>query len=112
MHSAANEGRLENEHPARGTRRTPMKDIHRAGQSYSTRRSFVQLATASALLSGGAPGASWSQSLQANIQPLVDPPNFGGRLLLDEATRRSVAVDNGGHVRRLPIAVLKAQSVD
>jgi cytokinin dehydrogenase len=89
-----------------------MKDIHRAGQSYSTRRSFVQLATASALLSGGAPGASWSQSLQANIQPLVDPPNFGGRLLLDEATRRSVAVDNGGHVRRLPIAVLKAQSVD
>jgi hypothetical protein len=89
-----------------------MKDIHRAGQSHSTRRSFVQLATASALLTGGAPGASWSQSLQANIRSLVDPPNFDGRLLFDEATRRSAAADNGGHVRRLPIAVLKAQSVD
>ena len=87
-----------------------MANAHRVRPSQTTRRSFVQLAAASVMLTGGAPKASWSQS--AGALSSVGLPTFEGQFLFDEATRRSVAVDNGGHVRRSPIAVLKAQSVD
>ena len=74
----------------------------------TTRRSFVRLAGAAALLAGGAEfNKPWAQSALAS-----DLPSLDGELLFDDAVRRANAVDNGRHVRRLPAAVLRPRSVD
>ena len=70
----------------------------------TTRRSFVKLAAAGVMLAGvGAPRNVRAQSLQ-------ELPPLDGQLLFDDAARQAAAVDYGGHVRRSPIAVLKARS--
>ena len=72
--------------------------------SQTTRRSFVKLAAAGAMLAGsGTLREIWAQSLQ-------DLPSLDGQLLFDDVARQAAAVDYGGHVRRSPIAVLKARS--
>jgi FAD/FMN-containing dehydrogenase len=80
-----------------------MKTNHHARPSRTTRRSFMKLAAGVMLTGGGAPRHARAQSLQ-------DLPALDGQLLFDDAARQGAAVDNGGHVRRSPIAVLKAQS--
>jgi cytokinin dehydrogenase len=89
-----------------------MQNAHRAKPSQTTRRSFVKLAAASVMLTGSSPTKKvWAQSLPAHTSPLDDLPTFDGQLIFDDAARRAVAADNGGHVSRSPIAVLKAKSV-
>ena len=79
-----------------------------------TRRSFVKLAAATALVStSGRANQAWSEPAPPWIgAKLGNAPLFDGELLVDEAARRSMAVDNGGYVRRMPFAVLRPKSVD
>jgi cytokinin dehydrogenase len=70
----------------------------------TTRRSFVKLATAGVMLAaGGAPNRTWAQSLR-------ELPPLDGQLIFDDAVRQAAGGDYGGHVRRSPMAVLKAGS--
>ncbi len=70
----------------------------------TTRRSFVKLAAAGVMLAGsGSPTKVRARSLQ-------DLPPLDGQLLFDDAARQAAGGDYGGHVRRSPIAVLKARS--
>jgi cytokinin dehydrogenase len=87
-----------------------MNSVHRARPNQATRRSFVKLAAASVMLTG-APKKAWAQSLPAPAAPLDDLPPLDGSLLFDDAARHAVASDNGGHVRRAPMAVLKPRSL-
>ena len=75
-----------------------------------TRRSFVKLAAATALIgaSGGANRALTQTG--TSVARLDSLPNFDGELLLDDAARRGAAFDNGGYVRRMPVAVLRPKS--
>ena len=78
----------------------------------TTRRSFVKLAAAGVMLAGSGPSQEvWAQSPPVRISPLDDLPALDGNLLFDDAARQAGAGDNGGHVRRSPIAVLKPRSV-
>jgi cytokinin dehydrogenase len=88
-----------------------MKTLHRTGPGRTTRRSFVTLATG-ALLAGAAATKIRAQSPRARASPLDDFPALTGELLSDDTARQAAAVDNGGHVRRSPLAVLKPKSVD
>jgi cytokinin dehydrogenase len=81
-----------------------MKNHHHARPSRTTRRSFMKLVASGVMLTGGGvPRNVRAQSLQ-------DLPALDGQLLFDDAARQAAAIDNGGHVRRSPIAVLKARS--
>ena len=71
----------------------------------------MTLAVAGVLTGGGPPRRVWAQSLPARLAPLDNLPTLDGPLLFDEAARQAGAGDNGGHVRRSPIAVLQARSV-
>lgn len=83
---------------------------NRTREGSTTRRSFVQLSGAAALLAGSAelnkPWAQTARSLARNW------PDLDGQLLFDDGVRQANAVDNGRHVRRLPLAVLRPRSVD
>lgn len=71
----------------------------------------MTLAAAGLLTGGGPRRRVWAQSLPARLPPLDNLPTLDGPLLFDEAARQAGAGDNGGHVRRSPIAVLQARSV-
>jgi cytokinin dehydrogenase len=89
-----------------------MKNIHRARRGQPTRRSFVTLAAVGVILAAGAPRKRLrAQPVPARPSPLDDLPPFDGQLLFDDAARQAAAGDNGGHVRRAPVAVLRARSV-
>ncbi len=77
-----------------------------------TRRSFVTFAAAGVVLIG-CRGAKQTraQPRPARTSPLAGLPALDGQLLFDEAALHAAAVDNGGHVRRSPVGVLKAGSV-
>src|SRR5262245_50958546 len=78
-----------------------------------TRRSFAKLAAAIALVgASGRANQAWSQPTPSAGAKLGNVPPFDGELLVDEAVRRSMASDNGGHVRRMPFAVLRPKSAD
>ena len=84
-----------------------------ANSGRTSRRSFVTQAAASVMLTGaGSPGNVWAQSSLTDTWPIHDLPELDGQVLFDHAVRHAAAVDNGGHVRRLPVAVLKTRSVD
>jgi cytokinin dehydrogenase len=71
-----------------------------------TRRSFVGRTAAASLLTGRAPvRAAWAQP--AATKTIPDLPHLDGHVLLGEADRQIVAADYGGHVSRLPLAVLR-----
>src|SRR4051812_13635080 len=89
-----------------------MANVHRPKPSPTTRRSFVKLAAATALLTGSDRSKdAWAQSSAVRAASFGDLPNLDGELLFNDAVREASASDNGGHVRRSPIAVLKPRSV-
>src|SRR5262245_47055321 len=82
-------------------------------KTFSSRRSFITLAAATALIeSSGRVSQAWSQPAPLGGGNPGGAPRFDGELLMDEAARRSVASDNGGHVSRMPFAVLRPKSAD
>jgi FAD/FMN-containing dehydrogenase len=73
----------------------------------------VKLAAAGALLASSVPlRKAWAQSSATRSSPLGNLPSLDGELVFDDASRQANAVDNGGYVRRAPIAVLKPRSVN
>ena len=86
-----------------------MKNIHRVpGEARPTRRSFVTLAAVGVIRwPGRREKDSAAQPLPARTSPLDDLPPLDGQLLFDDAARQAAASDNGGHVRRSPVAVLR-----
>lgn len=90
-----------------------VRNAHPAGPNRTTRRSFVKLAAAGPLLAGSVPlRAAWAQSSATRASPLGNLPSFDGELVFDDVSRQAAAVDNGGYVRRMPMAVLNPRSVD
>src|SRR5262245_20931076 len=85
----------------------------RSNVGRATRRSFVKLAAATALVgASGRPNRAWSQPRTPGAARLGNLPSFDGEMLLDDAARQGAASDLGGHVRRMPIAVLRPKSAD
>jgi FAD/FMN-containing dehydrogenase len=73
----------------------------------------VKLAAAGALLASSVPlRKAWAQSSATRASPLGNLPSLDGELVFDDTSRQAAAVDNGGYVRRAPIAVLKPRSVN
>jgi cytokinin dehydrogenase len=90
-----------------------MTAADRRGLNQATRRSLAKLAAATVLLIGSAkPRAAWAQCAATPTVAPGDLPRFDGDLVLDDTARLAAARDNGGHVQRLPAAVLKPRSVD
>src|SRR5262245_20050778 len=79
---------------------------------HPTRRSFVKLAGAATTLvmAGARSKPACSQPAPAVHTKLGQVPGFNGDVLLDDAALRDVASDNGGHIRRMPLAVLRPKS--
>jgi cytokinin dehydrogenase len=75
----------------------------------SSRRTFVKIAGATALAAAVPIRRTWAQT---NPSPLVELPSLDGELLLDESGRGGAASDLGGHVRRMPVAVLRPKSAN
>jgi cytokinin dehydrogenase len=90
-----------------------MTAAHRRDPNHATRRSFAKLAAATMLLiGGGRPRTGWAHSAGTPTVLPGDLPHLDGELVVDDNARFAAARDNGGHVQRLPAAVLKPRSVD
>ncbi|MBX9775332.1 MAG: FAD-binding protein [Xanthobacteraceae bacterium] len=92
--------------------RSPIARKFRSPKSVSqslTRRSFLRRAAAASLLPG-ALSIRAARAEKSTRKALGDLPGLDGHVLMDEADRRLVAADYGGHVSRLPIAVLRPGS--
>jgi FAD/FMN-containing dehydrogenase len=76
-----------------------------------SRRNFIRsvAAASSATIIGFDPRAI--TRAQTQTQPFRDVPKLDGMLLLDEASRKAIAVDGGNIFHRIPAAVLKPGSV-
>jgi cytokinin dehydrogenase len=73
----------------------------------------VKLTVASALLAGNADlKKAWAQTGPAGSSPLHDLPRLDGDVLFGDADRQAAAVDNGCHVNRSPVAVLRPRTTD
>jgi cytokinin dehydrogenase len=81
-----------------------MTSVHRSIRF--TRRAFVGLAAA--LLTEGQQDRAWAQGA-GSVREL---PSLDGELQLGDTDRNAVAADYVGHVRRVPIAVLRPRSSD
>ncbi|MGB7658870.1 MAG: FAD-binding protein, partial [Pseudolabrys sp.] len=87
-------------------------DQNPAETSQTTRRSFVKLAAASALLASNSAKGAWAQSSADRVAPISDLPSLDGELAFDDVARQSAAMDWGFHLRRVPLAVLRPRSID
>lgn len=79
-----------------------------------SRRQFAtMLATSGGALVVGfdSRSRSWITSARAQSAPFHDVPKLDGTLLLDEGSRRAIAVDTGNMFHRVPAAVLRPGSV-
>jgi cytokinin dehydrogenase len=73
----------------------------------------VKLAAACALLGGNADlKKAWAQRAPAGSSSLQDLPGLDGEVLFSDADRQAAAADNGGHVNRAPVAVLRPRTTD
>src|SRR6266849_3753843 len=79
-----------------------------------SRRILIKSAAAgsAAIIIGYDPRArSWIASAQAGTSSFKSVPELDGMLLLDDASRKAIAVDRGNLFHRIPAAVLKPGSV-
>src|SRR5262249_60723919 len=76
-----------------------------------SRRNFIRsvAAASSATIIGLSPRAI--RPAEAQTQPFRDIPKLDGELLLDDASRKAIAVDASDIFNRIPAAALKAACV-
>ena len=76
-----------------------------------SRRHFTKLAVGAAIVGFNPDERSWVTQASDSARPFDQLPQLHGALLLDEASRRAVATDQGNMFHRIPAAVLKPGSV-
>jgi cytokinin dehydrogenase len=76
-----------------------------------SRRQFTKLTIGSAIVGFNAGERSWVTEASNTARPFDRLPKLDGALLLDEASRRAIATDQGNMFHRVPAAVLRPRSV-
>jgi hypothetical protein len=76
-----------------------------------SRRHFTKLAIGAAIVGFNPDERSWVTQSSNTARPFDRVPKLDGALLLDEESRRAIAIDQGNMLHRLPAAVLKPGSV-
>jgi cytokinin dehydrogenase len=77
-----------------------------------SRRHFTKLAIGAAIVGFNPDQRSWvTQTSPDTTRPFDRLPKLDGALLLDEPSRRAIAIDQGNIFHRVPAAVLRPQSV-
>jgi len=75
-----------------------------------SRRRFTKLAIGAAVVGFNADQRSWVTQASNTARPFDRLPKLDGALLLDEASRRAIATDQGKMFHRVPAAVLTPRS--
>jgi cytokinin dehydrogenase len=76
-----------------------------------SRRHFTKLAIGAAIVGFNPDERSWVTQ-DSTARPFDRVPKLDGALLLDEESRRAIAIDEGNMFHRVPAAVLRPGSVD
>jgi len=76
-----------------------------------SRRQFTKLAIGAAIVGFNPDERSWVTQASTTARPFDRLPRLDGALLLDEASRRAIATDQGNMFHRVPAAVLTPGSV-
>src|ERR1700739_490924 len=76
-----------------------------------SRRRFTKLAIGAAIVGLNPDERSWVTQASNTARPFDRLPKLDGALLLDEASRRAIATDQGNMFHRVPAAVLTPRSV-
>jgi cytokinin dehydrogenase len=76
-----------------------------------SRRHFTKLAIGAAIVGFNPDERSWVIQSSNTTRPFDRVPKLDGALLLDQESRRAIAIDQGNIFHRVPAAVLKPQSV-
>jgi cytokinin dehydrogenase len=76
-----------------------------------SRRQFTKLAIGAAIVGFNPDARSWVTQESNTVGPFDRLPKLDGALLLDEASRRAIATDQGNMFHRVPAAVLRPGSV-
>jgi cytokinin dehydrogenase len=77
-----------------------------------SRRHFTKLAIGAAIVGFNPDERSWVTQSSNTARPFDRLPKLDGPLLLDEESRRAIAIDQGNMFQRVPAAVLRPGSVD
>jgi cytokinin dehydrogenase len=77
-----------------------------------SRRHFTKLAIGAAIVGFNPDERSWVTQSSNTARPFDRLPKLDGALLLDEESRRAIAIDQGNMFQRVPAAVLRPGSVD
>src|SRR5260370_17497541 len=77
-----------------------------------SRRQFTKLAIGAAIVGFNPDERSWVTQSSNTARPFDRVPKLDGALLLDEESRRAIAIDQGNMFHRVPAAVLRPGSVD
>ncbi len=80
-----------------------------------SRRQFTKIAAVGAgahVLGFDVTARSWTTRADAQGPTLAGVPKLDGELLVDESSRKAIAVDWGNLFHRVPAAVLRPRSVD
>jgi FAD/FMN-containing dehydrogenase len=76
-----------------------------------SRRQFTKLAIGAAIVGFNLDARSWVTQESNTARPFDRLPKLDGALLLDEESRRAIAMDQGNMFHRVPTAVLRPGSV-
>src|SRR5260370_10267605 len=76
-----------------------------------SRRDFPKLAISAAIVGFNPDGRYWVTQTSDSARPFDRLPKLDGALLLDEASCRAIATDQGNMFHRVPAAVLRPGSV-
>ena len=76
-----------------------------------SRRQFTKLAIGAAIVGFNPDARYWGTQESNTARPFDRLPRLDGTLLLDEASRRDIAIDYGNMFHRVPAAVLRPRSV-
>jgi cytokinin dehydrogenase len=76
-----------------------------------SRRQFTKLAIGAAIVGFNADARSWVTEASNTARSFDRLPKLDGTLLLDEESRRAIAIDQGNMFHRVPAAVLRPGSV-
>jgi FAD/FMN-containing dehydrogenase len=77
-----------------------------------SRRQFTKFAIGAAIVGFNSDARSWVTHASNTARPFDRVPKLDGALLLDEESRRAIAIDQGNMFHRVPAAVLRPGSVD
>src|SRR6516165_4751488 len=93
-----------------------LKSLHSRRQGVTrvdqlSRRRFTKLAIGAAIVGFNPDERSWVTRANDTARPFDRLPRLDGALLLDEESRRAIAIDQGNLFHRVPAAVLRPGSV-